>query len=128
MKKVLILTLAFGLFIVAGLLAHEPKGKTETAKTPGAMLTGEVVCLFCYMDHEATGPKHAACAASCAKRGVPMAILEEKTGNVYAVVKGHGGANTTLEPYAGKKVVLSGRWFERGGTKVFDLNTVAESK
>ena len=80
------------------------------------------------MDHDAKGAEHAACAASCAKRGVPMGILEEKTGSVYMVVKGHEGANGALAPFAGKKVALSGRWMERGGTKIFNFETVAEAK
>ncbi len=127
MKKVLLLTLAFAI-LVSGLWAHEQKGKTEAATTPEVKLTGEVVCLSCYVDHEAKGSAHAACAASCAKRGVPLGILEEKTDKVYPVVKGHSGANETLQPFAGKKVNLTGKWFERGGLKVFSINTVAEAK
>lgn len=128
MRKVIVTSLAVGLVLAGSLWASEPKGKTEAAKAPEAKLTGEVICLSCYMDDEAMGAKHAACAASCAKRGVPMAILEEKTGNVYPVVKGNTGANESLQPYAGKRVTLTGKWFARGGIKVFNLASVAEAK
>ena len=128
MKRIFILALAFSLLGAAALWASDTKGKTEAAPKPEAKLSGEVICLSCYVDHESKGPEHAACAASCAKRGVPMGILEDKTGSVFMVVKGHTGANEALQPFAGKKVALSGRWLERGGAKIFNLNTVAETK
>ena len=128
MRKILAFTLAFGLAVIAVLWAADAPKKPEAAKTPTAKLTGEVICLSCYMDHEAMGDKHAACAASCAKRGVPLGILEDKTGNVFTVVKGHSGANEALTPFAGKKVALTGSWFERGNAKVFSFETVAEAK
>ncbi|MCI0330038.1 MAG: hypothetical protein L0196_03680 [candidate division Zixibacteria bacterium] len=128
MKKVLMAAATAALVASVAVLASDTKGKTEAAPKTEAKLVGEVICISCYADHESRGPEHAACAASCAKRGVPMGILEDKTGNVYLVVKGHTGANADLQPFAGKKVALTGRWFERGGAKIFNLNTVAEAK
>lgn len=128
MKKILVATLAFSLLSAAALLASDTKGKSVAASKTEAKLVGEVICLSCYVDHESKGAEHTACAASCAKRGVPMGILEDKTGNVFMAVKGHTGANEALAPFAGKKVALSGRWLERGGAKIFNLNTVAEAK
>lgn len=128
MKKVLTATVAAFLFASVAVLASDTKGKTETAPKTAAKLAGEVICISCYVDHESKGPEHAACATSCAKRGVPMGILEDKTGNVFLVVKGHTGANADLQPFAGKKVALTGRWFERGGAKIFNLDTVTETK
>ena len=128
MRKVLAAIVTAALLAWAVVWASDTKGKTEAAPKTEAKLLGEVICLSCYVDHESKGPEHAACAASCAKRGVPMGILEDKTGNVFMVVKGHTGANEALQPFAGKKVALSGRWLERGGTKIFNLNTVAEAK
>ena len=39
-------------------------------------LTGEVVDVFCYLDHgaEGLGKKHASCAKKCIKNGLPVAI------------------------------------------------------
>lgn len=128
MKRILASVLTLALFSTAALWASDTKGKTAAAPKTEAKLRGEVICLSCYVDHESKGPEHAACAASCAKRGVPMGILQDKTGSVFMVVNGHTGANEALQPFAGKKVVLSGRWMERGGTKVFNLDTVAEAK
>ena len=128
MRKILAATVAGIFFASVAVLASDTKGKTGAAPKTETKLVGEVICLSCYVDHESKGPEHAACAASCAKRGVPMGILEDKTGSVFMVVKGHTGANEALAPFAGKKVALSGRWLERGGAKIFNLNTVAEAK
>lgn len=128
MRKVFVATVAAALLASVAVLASDTKGKTEAAPKTEAKLVGEVICLSCYVDHESKGPEHAACAASCAKRGVPMGILEDKTGSVFMVVKGHIGANEALQPFAGKKAALSGRWLERGGAKIFNLNAVAEAK
>ncbi|MGH8005162.1 MAG: hypothetical protein ACRECJ_10625, partial [Limisphaerales bacterium] len=110
MKKILVAALTVSLLGAAALWASDTKGKTEVAPKTEAKLRGEVVCLSCYVDHESKGPEHAACASSCAKRGVPMGILEDKTSHVFMVVKGHTGANEALQPFAGKKVALTGRW------------------
>ncbi len=129
MRKVLVLLPAVALLLAAVVWASDTaRGKAEAVSKSEAKLVGEVVCLSCYVDHGAKGGEHAACAASCAKRGVPMGVLEEKTGSVFMVIKGHNGANEALVPFAGKKVALSGRWIERGGTKIFNLETVAEAK
>ena len=128
MRKILPAFLGAFLLVSVAVWASDTKGKTGTTPKTEAKLVGEVICISCYTDHESKGAEHAACAASCAKRGVPMGVLEEKTGNVFLVVKGHSGANADLEPFAGKKVALTGRWFERGGAKIFNLDTVTETK
>ncbi|HLG93802.1 MAG TPA: hypothetical protein VI546_03105 [candidate division Zixibacteria bacterium] len=128
MRKILAATVAGIFFASVAVLASDTKGKTGAAPKTETKLVGEVICLSCYVDHESKGPEHAACAASCAKRGVPMGILEDKTGSVFMVVKGHTDPNEALQPFAGKRAALSGRWLERGGAKIFNLNTVAEAK
>ena len=127
MKRIF-LALALTLIGVTALWGSDTKGKPGAAPKAKAELVGEVVCLSCYVDHASKGPEHAACAASCAKRGVPMGILEDKTGSVFMVINGHTGANEALQPFAGKRVALSGRWLERSGAKIFNLDTVAEAK
>jgi len=128
MKTVLASVVVLTLVSAAALLASDTKGKTEAAPKTEAKLVGEVICLSCYVDHESKGAEHVACATSCAKRGVPMGILQDKTSNVFTVVKGHAGVNEALQPFAGKRVALTGRWMERGGSKIFNFETAAEAK
>ena len=53
-----------------------------------ATIKGEVVDQTCYMkDHAKTGEAHKDCAATCAKKGAPMAILTED-GKLYQITGG----------------------------------------
>ena len=60
----------------------------DTKMAPKQMtITGEVVDLWCYLDHKAMGAGHKACAVACAKAGNPIGILDAK-GNVYLAFGG----------------------------------------
>lgn len=119
--------LVVGLF--SCVFGDTPKpGSADAQKKPEVKLTGEVICLSCYMDHNSKGAQHASCAQMCAKNGVPLALLEDKTENVYPLVKGHEGGNADLAPYAGKRVTLTGHWLEKGGAKIFTFAEVTPAK
>src|SRR3954454_7483575 len=62
--------------------AHEHEEKAASTSTTAAAaadtgagektVKGEIVDLMCYLDHAATGDKHAACASKCVKNGGPV--------------------------------------------------------
>ncbi len=59
--------------------------------------TAAVVVTGCYVSHDSKGPSHAACAETCAKAGVPLALLDEKTGAVYLpIASDHKNQNERL--------------------------------
>jgi hypothetical protein len=49
------------------------------APLQAATITGEVIDSFCYAKIGIRGPAHAECGIKCARKGVPVALLEEKT-------------------------------------------------
>lgn len=114
MKK-LAITLAF----TALLLAHgDTKGKAVT-------LAALVVDTGCYLSHDSRGESHLKCATTCAKAGVPLALLDEKTGSVYLpVAMDHKNQNDKLMPYLEKRVKVTGMLLEKGGVKGIVLKTV----
>ena len=87
-------------------------------------LTGEIIGLQCYVSGamgKATGPDHKQCATDCAKGGIPLALLEEKTKTVYMCGQTKSamkGANELLMPYIADKVRVSGTLVEKGGMKM----------
>jgi len=90
---------------------------------------GEVIDSKCYFSRPSelsTGPKHKECAIQCAKRGIPLAILEERTENVYFALKerGNSSANELLLPFVGERVEVHGRVSEKGGTRVLLVMSV----
>src|SRR6516225_572477 len=85
-------------------VAHEHGGDTATSKE----VTGEVVDMMCYVDHNAVGEKHGqSCGAKCVKNGGPVGIVSD--GKAYLVVGEHKPMNDQLAEYCGKTVTLKGK-------------------
>jgi type 1 fimbria pilin len=108
-----------GVFVALGVLfAHEPpQGKVVT-------VTGQVIDTGCYIAGGAQGAEHAACAATCAKAGVPLAIVDAG-GKIYVpIATDHKNQNVRLMPFIEKKVKVSGTLLEKGGVTGIAIKTV----
>jgi hypothetical protein len=82
-------------------------------------VTGEVVDMMCYVDHNAVGEKHGqSCGAKCIKSGGPVGIVE--SGKAYLVVGEHKPMNDQLAEYCGKTVTLKGKMAQRGGIAMLE--------
>jgi hypothetical protein len=114
MKVAVTLAIAAGLTAAPLALAAEP----EKAETGSKEITGEVVDLMCYIDHNAMGDKHADCGEKCIKNGGPVGIVSE--GKAYIVVGQHKPMNDELAPLAGKTVTLRGKLASNGGMSMLE--------
>jgi hypothetical protein len=82
-------------------------------------VTGEVVDMMCYVDHNAVGEKHGqSCGAKCIRSGGPVGIVSE--GKAYLVVGEHKPINDQLAEYCGKNVTVKGKLAERGGIAMIE--------
>jgi len=82
-------------------------------------VTGEVVDMMCYVDHNAVGEKHGqSCGAKCVKNGGPVGIVSD--GKAYLVVGEHKPINDQLAEFCGKTVTLKGKMAERGGIAMLE--------
>src|SRR5512140_224769 len=94
---------------------HEQGGDTAASKE----VTGEVVDMMCYVDHNAVGEKHGeSCGAKCIKNGGPVGIVSE--GKAYLVVGEHKPINDQLAEYCGKTITVKGKLAERGGIAMIE--------
>ena len=94
---------------------HEHGGDTATSKE----VTGEVVDMMCYVDHNAVGEKHGqSCGAKCVKNGGPVGIVSD--GKAYLVVGEHKPMNDQLAEYCGKTITLKGKMADRGGIAMIE--------
>jgi hypothetical protein len=101
--------------------AHDPKGKSEVT------LVGEVIDTVCYVHHESRGPDHAECARECAEEGIPLAILDEKTGQVYlSLPVDHSNPNSKLVAFIAKRVEVKGTAYTKGGLRGIHVQSVRE--
>ncbi|MGH8095157.1 MAG: hypothetical protein ACREIF_17100 [Chthoniobacterales bacterium] len=109
----IVLALAAGLSAAPLALAAPAKdaaGDTE--------ITGEIVDMMCYVDHNATGEKHEACAEKCIKSGGPVGVLSD--GKAYLVIGSHKPINDELAPLAAKTVTLKGKLVSNGGVSMLE--------
>jgi hypothetical protein len=94
---------------------HEHGNDTAASKE----VTGEVVDMMCYVDHNAVGEKHGqSCGAKCIKSGGPVGIVSE--GKAYLVVGEHKPINDHLAEYCGKNITVKGKLAERGGIAMIE--------
>ena len=94
---------------------HEHSGDASASKE----VTGEVVDMMCYVDHNAVGEKHGqSCGAKCIKSGGPVGIVSD--GKAYLVVGEHKPINDQLAEHCGKTVTLKGKMAERGGIAMIE--------
>ncbi len=94
---------------------HEPGSDAAASKE----MTGEVVDMMCYVDHNAVGEKHGqSCGAKCVKSGGPVGIVSE--GKAYLVVGEHKPINDQLAEYCGKSITVKGKLAERGGIAMIE--------
>ena len=123
MKKSFITVLA--VFIFSGVALAQQNGKQIT-------IVGEVVESQCYitgLNGPGKGLSHKDCALKCAKGGIPLSILEDKTGTLYLAgqsKKAMAGANELLIPFIAEKVKVTGRVFEKGGMKMLLISKVSK--
>jgi len=94
---------------------HEHGGDTTASKE----VTGEVVDMMCYVDHNAVGEKHGqSCGAKCIRSGGPVGIVSE--GKAYLVVGEHKPINDQLADLCGKNVTVKGKLAERAGMAMIE--------
>jgi hypothetical protein len=106
---------AFAISPLAMAQEHEHGGDAAASKE----VTGEVVDMMCYVDHNAVGEKHGqTCGAKCVKSGGPVGIVSD--GKAYLVVGEHKPMNDQLAEYCGKTITLKGKMAERGGIAMIE--------
>jgi hypothetical protein len=111
-----IAALAFSPLAIA---QEDEHGKENLSASAEKTISGEVVDLMCYVDHNATGEKHGqSCGAKCIKSGGPVGVVSE--GKAYLVVGEHKPINDQLADYCGKTVTLKGKMADRGGIAMIE--------
>ncbi len=118
MKKILALLAVVGCLMFVGKTVWADGAANKTADQS---LTGEVVCISCYLGHGATGEAHAKCAAQCFKKGLPIGL---KVGDKLYLVVGahHGTASKMMASLAGQQVTVTGHVTEQDGMSMVEVS------
>lgn len=98
----------------------------KAAGAPTATVKGYVLDSACAFTKGLSKPISKQCATSCAKAGSPLVILADD-GTIYwpiADTTPSSGQNPKLLPFAGDKVMATGRIYERGGSKAIVIEKI----
>jgi hypothetical protein len=101
-----------------------------TAESKQVTVKGYVLDSACAFTKGLKKPISADCAKTCAKGGSPLVILAD-SGSVYWPTTDAMPAtsqNEKLLPFAGERVVASGRVYERGGSKAMLIEKIEAAK
>ena len=108
-------------------MSHDHKSMSKS-NTESKTITGEVIDVACYLEHDAKGDSHATCAADCISKGMPGGIMDAK-GNLYIVMgEGHKTPADVLKGLAAKQVTATGKLVTKGGTNFIVVSKIVESK
>ncbi len=107
------------LLLFAALLVHAA-GNTVT-------IHGYVLDSACAFTKSLDKPISRQCATACANAGSPLVILADD-GTIYLPIADStpaSGQNSRLLPYAGEKVTVTGKLYERKGSKAIVIDTIS---
>jgi hypothetical protein len=100
--------------------AHEGEPHEGQAKeTKEVTVSGEIIDMVCYIDHGAVGAKHAECAQTCIKMGLPVGIKGDD-GKTYLLIGEHKPINSELVPLAAKTITVKGKFVSRDGFNMIE--------
>ncbi|HSP97804.1 MAG TPA: hypothetical protein VL049_11235 [Candidatus Dormibacteraeota bacterium] len=114
MKRLFVVSLGGFFVVVTAAMAH-----AET-------ITGEVVDTFCYTAMGAKGATHRQCGLDCAKKGIPIGLLENGTNKLYVLLP---TKDKTAVPEAavnkmGEQATITGKMYNNGGSTFLTVDSV----
>jgi hypothetical protein len=123
MRRLTTISLLLGTSLLATSFPANPADSPATVK-------GYVLDSACAFTKDLKKPISKECAIACAKAGSALVILAED-GAIYwpiADTTPSSGQNAKLLPFAGEKVVASGKVYDRGGSKALVIAKIEAQK
>ena len=89
-------------------------------------VTGTLEDSFCYVSMGAHGPSHKKCAMGCAKKGIPVALVEKGTDKIYILLppKNDTALGSNVVGRMEDEVTVTGDAYEKGGVQYLTVQSV----
>lgn len=89
-------------------------------------ITGTLEDSFCYVTMGAHGAGHKDCATGCAKKGIPVALIEKGSDNMYILLppKNAEPLPATVISKMEEEVTVTGDTFSKGGVNYLTVKSV----
>jgi len=87
---------------------------------------GEIADTYCLAARGVRGPSHTACAIRCARKGVPLALVEDGTRRLYILLppKDETAMPENVIRAAGTVHTVTGRMFVNSGTRFLTVDAI----
>lgn len=105
-------------------------GMLFSADAPSVTIKGYVIDSACAFTKDLAKPISKQCATACANAGSQLVILADE-GVIYwpiAATTPSSGQNSKLLPFAADKVVVTGKIYQRGGSKAIVIDKIEAQK
>ncbi len=102
----------------------------SASDSPTATIRGYVIDSACAFTKSLQKPISKECATACANAGSPLVILADN-GEIYwpiAATTPSSGQNSKLLPFAGDKIIASGKIYKRGGSQAIVIDKIEAQK
>jgi hypothetical protein len=114
-------------YMLAGLFSLIlPFSLTATVLGAEKSVTGTLEDSFCYVTLGAHGPDHKKCATACAKKGIPVSLVEKGTGNMYILLppKNDEPIPDSITTRMEDEVTVTGDAYDKGGVHYLTVKAV----
>jgi hypothetical protein len=113
-----IMALSLGLLLSAGAAA--------TALGADTSVTGHLRDSFCFLTMDAHGASHQKCAMGCAKKGIPVLLVEDKTEKYYVLLPPKDAQSLPADVVnkMEDQVTVTGTEYSKGGMTFLTVNSV----
>lgn len=119
MKKVMILSVSVSLILILG-------GLIPVHAAENVAITGELIDTYCFALMGAKGASHRQCAIDCAKKGIPVGLLEDGTNKVYVLLPNKDKTplpKGVIDKMA-EKVTVTGKVYTTGGSQFLTIESI----
>ncbi len=89
-------------------------------------VTGHLRDSFCYVGMGAHGASHKKCAIGCAKAGIPVVLVDDKTDNYYVLLppKNAQPLPSSVIDKMEDEVTVTGQEYNKGGVRFLTVESV----
>ena len=111
---------------IAGLGLMLSAGLVGTALAAEKAVTGTLEDSFCFVTTGAHGADHKKCATGCAKKGIPVALVEKGTDKMFVLLppKNDSSLPNGVIDKMESEVTVTGDAYDKGGVSYLTVKSV----
>ena len=107
-------------------MTHDQGKMMDKSDSKTITVTGEVVDISCFIQHDGKGEEHASCAQMCIAGGQPAGIVDAK-GNLYIILgEKHQSPAEIVKGLEAKQVKATGTLIEKSGGSYLVVSKIEE--